>query len=90
MKPIRLAASTPSMSEQDRAVLMEMQAGLMYAADPIHRRVLELLEQGSSHENVLEIISRQGDFPGGTKDSDLEVYIERLYSYGITAKAIIP
>jgi hypothetical protein len=62
---------------------MEIKQGLMYTSNPVGGRVLELLSQGSSPEQVVESISRECEVEPETVRTDLETFVEQLRSYGI-------
>jgi hypothetical protein len=83
MKSIKIAPSVRSVFSQDGAVLMEIKQGLMYTSNPVGGRILELLTQGNSPEQVVESISRECDVEAETVRHDLEAFIEQLASYGI-------
>jgi hypothetical protein len=83
MKSIQIASSVRSVFSQDGAVLMEIKQGLMYTSNPVGGRILELLSQGSSAEQVVESVSRECEVEPETVRKDLETFIEQLVSYGI-------
>ena len=88
MKSIQLAPSVRSVFSQDGAVLMEIKQGLMYTSNPVGGRILELLSQGNSVDQVVESISRECEVGQEMVRPDFEAFIEQLASYGIvTAEA---
>ena len=83
MKSIQLSASVRSTFSRDGAVVMHIQQGLMYTSNPVGGRMLELLSQGQSSEQVIETISRECETEPTIVRADLEKYLELLNSYGI-------
>jgi hypothetical protein len=83
MKSIQIAPSVRSVFSQDGAVLMEIKQGLMYTSNPVGGRILELLSQGSSPEQVVESVSCECEVEPEMVRKDLEAFIEQLRSYGI-------
>lgn len=83
MNAIHIAPSVRSAFNQDGAVLMDIQQGMMYTSNPVGGRILELLSQGRLQNDVVEIISRESEAPQETVRHDLEAFIEQLRSYGI-------
>jgi hypothetical protein len=83
MKSITIAPSVRSVFSQDGAVLMEIKQGLMYTSNPVGGRILELLSQGNSPEQVVESISRECEVEQEMVRKDLETFIEQLVTYGI-------
>ncbi len=85
MQPIQISPSVRSVFSQDGAVLMEIQQGMMYTSNPVGGRILELLSEGRSENEVVEAISRECDAPQETVRRDLEGFIEQLRSHGIVS-----
>ena len=85
MKSIQIAPSVRSVFSQDGAVLMEIKQGLMYTSNPVGGRILELLSQGNSVDQVVESISRECEVGPELVRSDLEAFIVQLASYGIVS-----
>jgi Coenzyme PQQ synthesis protein D (PqqD) len=83
MKSLQIAPSVRSVFSQDGAVLMEIKQGLMYTSNPVGGRILELLSQGKSADQVVESISRECEVEKETVRQDLEGFIQQLISYGI-------
>jgi hypothetical protein len=83
MKSITIAPSVRSVFSRDGAVLMEIKQGLMYTSNPVGGRILELLSQGNSPEQVVESITRECEVEQEMVRRDLETFIEQLVSYGI-------
>jgi hypothetical protein len=83
MNSLNLAPSVRSVFSQDGAVLMEIKQGMMYTSNPVGGRILELLSQGRSAENVVETISCECAVSKETVRHDLERFIEQLRSYGL-------
>ena len=83
MRSIQIAPSVRSVFSQDGAVLMEIKQGLMYTSNPVGGRILELLSQGNSAEQVVESISRECEVEPEMVRKDLETFVEQLRSYGI-------
>ena len=83
MNSITLKPSVRSVFSQDGAVLMEIKQGMMYTSNPVGGRILELLSQGVSPENVVETISRECVVPQETVRNGLERFVEQLRTYGL-------
>jgi hypothetical protein len=83
MKSPNLVPSVRSVFSQDGAVLMEINQGMMYTSNPVGGRILELISQGVSEENVVATISRECDIAQDTVRKDLEGFVAQLRSYGL-------
>jgi hypothetical protein len=68
---------------QDGAVVMEIKQGLMYTSNPVGGRIFELLSQGSTPDQVVNIISRECDTDADIVRHDIESFLEQLDSYGL-------
>jgi hypothetical protein len=83
MDSVNLVPSVRSVFSRDGAVIMEIKQGMMYTSNPVGGRILELVSQGMSAENVVETISRECVVPKETVRHDLERFVEQLRSYGL-------
>ena len=83
MNSLTFMPSVRSVFSQDGAVLMEIKQGMMYTSNPVGGRILELLSQGTSPENVVETISRECTVAQETVRHDLEHFVEQLRTYGL-------
>ena len=83
MNSMNLVPSVRSVFSQDGAVLMDIRQGMMYTSNSVGGRILELLSQGLSVENVVETISRECIVPEGRVRLDIERFIQQLRSYGL-------
>jgi hypothetical protein len=72
-----------SVFSQDGAVVMDISHGMMYTSNAVGGRMLELLSQGISPENVVATISRECVVSEETVRRDLERFVQQLRSYGL-------
>jgi hypothetical protein len=81
-----LSSSSRLINTVDGAVVMEIKSGLMYTSDPVGGRILELIKQGLSKEQIVESISHECEESNVSRETvrrDLERFIEQLASYGV-------
>ena len=83
MNSLNLMPSVRSVFSQDGAVLMDIKQGMMYTSNPVGGRIIELLSQGMSAENVVETISRECSVERDIVRHGLERFVEQLRSYGL-------
>lgn len=83
MNSLNLVPSVRSVFSQDGAVLMDIKQGMMYTSNPVGGRIIELLSQGMSAENVVETISRECSVEQDVVRHGLERFVEQLRSYGL-------
>ena len=58
--------------------------GDSYSANPVGRRVMELLQQGKPFEEVLESVSKEYDVEKGRLEEDLDDFIALLRQLHLT------
>jgi hypothetical protein len=90
MKSPNLRPSVRSVFSQDGAVLMEINQGMMYTSNPVGGRILELISQGMSEEQVVATISCECDISQDTVRKGLEIFVAQLRSYGLVEQEILP
>jgi hypothetical protein len=84
----RISSSTRLINTVDGAVVMEITSGLMFTSDPVGGRILELLKQSLSEEQIVETVSRECEVSPEIVRPDLERFMEQLRSYGLISTGL--
>ncbi len=79
----RISNSTRLITTVDGAVVMEIKSGLMFTSDPVGGRILELLKQSTSADQIVATVSRECEVEQDVVRPDFERFMEQLRSYGL-------
>lgn len=90
MSAPQISPSVRATFSRDGAVVMHIQQGLMYTSNPVGGRMLELLSQGQSPEQVVETVSHECNTEQQIVRADLEKFVEQLRSYNILEQEKLP
>ena len=74
----KVSDSVRSTHGQDGAIVLDVQQGQMFNLNPVGSRILELLESGSSEEQITDAISREFDADIKTVRKDVAKFLEEL------------
>ncbi len=79
----RISSSTRLVNTVDGAVVMEIKSGLMFTSDPVGGRILELLKQSASDDQIIDTVSRECEVSSEIVRSDFITFMSQLRSYGL-------
>jgi len=65
----------------DGAVVLDIRQGLMFRLNPVGSRILELLQQGHSEEEIVAQVSQQFDVSRDVVTADLTEFLANLEKY---------
>jgi len=75
---MRIAKNVRAMVSSEGAVLRDMRSGGSFALNPIGAKVWELLQKGTTAEQVIDQISIDFHAPRETVENDVRAFIKRL------------
>jgi Coenzyme PQQ synthesis protein D (PqqD) len=77
----KVSDSVRSTHGQDGAIVLDIRQGQMFNLNFIGSRILELLESGSSEQQIAEVISREFSADIKTVRKDVAEFLEQLKRY---------
>ena len=66
---------------QDGAIVLDIRQGQMFSLNLIGSRILELLESGSTEEQITDAISREFNANADTVSKDITNFLEELKAH---------
>lgn len=73
--------SVRSTHGQDGAIVLDVQQGQMFNLNLVGSRILELLESGSSEDEIADVVSREFGADVGTVKNDLTEFLGALKTH---------
>jgi Coenzyme PQQ synthesis protein D (PqqD) len=83
----KVSDSVRSTHGQDGAVVLNIQQGQMFNLNLVGSRILELLESGSSDEQIVDVVSREFSGDTETVRKDLAEFLETLKAHKLVDAA---
>jgi hypothetical protein len=83
----KVSDSVRSTHGQDGAVVLDIQQGQMFNLNLVGSRILELLESGSSDEQIVDVVSREFSGDTETVRKDLAEFLEKLKAHKLVDAA---
>ena len=82
----RVSDGIRSTHGQDGAIVLDVQQGQMFNLNPVGSRILELLESGLAHADIVDVISREFNANRELVENDLREFIESLKKHKLVAE----
>jgi hypothetical protein len=83
----KVSDSVRSTHGQDGAIVLDIQQGQMFNLNLVGSRILELLESGSTDEQIVDVISREFSADIETVRKDVAEFLEELKAHKLLAAA---
>jgi hypothetical protein len=83
----KVSDSVRSTHGQDGAIVLDIQQGQMFNLNLVGSRILELLESGSTDEQIVDVISREFSVDIETVRKDVAEFLEELKAHKLLAAA---
>lgn len=81
----KVSDSVRSTHGQDGAIVLDVRQGQMFNLNLVGSRILELLESGSSEQEIAEIVSQEFNASIETVRSDVTEFLENLKRYKLVS-----
>lgn len=82
----RISTSVRASSSDDGLVVLDVEGGMMFAANTVGARIWQLLEAHCSSDEIASHVSRLYDLPLDRVRRDVETFVEALCSRGLVAR----
>lgn len=82
----KIAASARSSSDRDGCVLLDMERGVFYGANPLGSRIWELIREnpsGITFDSLLDMVAADVEVPREQLSRDLDEYLQHLSGEGL-------
>jgi PqqD family protein of HPr-rel-A system len=80
---MKLSEDLRSTHSADGAIVLDIRQGQIFRLNPVGSRVLELLKQGHSEQEITTELSRQFNVSPETVAADLEPFLNQLKVQGL-------